>query len=245
MSRPLDLLFLGSGNAFAAGRYWSSFLLNGRYLFDASPIALPHLKRAAVALDDIEAVFISHFHADHFFGLPFLLLEYAEITKRTNPLTIVGPPTIEERLKTLTKVGFPHLFEKERSYEIRYVELADGATGRVGDLTFTSRAVEHVDEFGCFGFRVELDGRALAYSGDTVMCDALADLARGADVFVVECSCWEERCGTVHLGMDDIRALRKELGPTPAFVLTHLDPGERDLGIDNVQYASDLARLSF
>ena len=48
MSQSLDLLFLGSGNAFAAGRYWGSFLLNGRYLFDASPIALPHMKRSEV-----------------------------------------------------------------------------------------------------------------------------------------------------------------------------------------------------
>ncbi|MCH8850772.1 MAG: hypothetical protein IIC89_08095, partial [Chloroflexi bacterium] len=49
MSSGLDLLFLGSGNAFAEGRYWSSFLLNGRYLFDASPVALPHLKMSGVA----------------------------------------------------------------------------------------------------------------------------------------------------------------------------------------------------
>ena len=66
MSQPLDILFLGSGNAFAAGRYWSSFLLNGRYLFDASPIVLPHLKQSGSAREDIDAIFISHFHADHF-----------------------------------------------------------------------------------------------------------------------------------------------------------------------------------
>src|SRR3989304_1978366 len=99
--QPLELLFLGSGNAFAPQRYWSSFLLNGRYLFDAPPTALPHLKRAGRAADDIDVIFISHFHADHFFGLPFLLLEYAEQTLRTKPLTIVGPPGIEQRLRAV------------------------------------------------------------------------------------------------------------------------------------------------
>src|SRR3990172_248772 len=41
----LEMTFLGSGNAFVSGgRYWSSFLANGRYLFDAPPTLLPHLK---------------------------------------------------------------------------------------------------------------------------------------------------------------------------------------------------------
>ena len=45
------MLFLGSGNAFASGgRYWSSFLANGRYLFDAPPTLLPHLKRIGTPL---------------------------------------------------------------------------------------------------------------------------------------------------------------------------------------------------
>src|SRR3990172_13069724 len=118
----LDLLFLGSGNAFAPGRYWSSFLLNGRYLFEASPVALPHLKRCEVPLEEIEAIFISHFHGDHFFGLPFLLLEYAERTSRSKELTVIGPPGIEERVHNVTAAGFPNVGTRERGYRGDYVE---------------------------------------------------------------------------------------------------------------------------
>ena len=243
MSQPLDLLFLGSGNAFAAGRYWSSFLLNGRYLFDASPIALPHLKRSEVDVAEIEAIFISHFHADHFFGLPFLLLEYAEATARSKDLTIIGPPGIEERLRTITDAGYPHLFTKEKSYEESYRDLRDGLEGDVGELHYQARTVEHVEGLECFGFRVEIGGRTLAYSGDSVLCDPLVELAEGADVFVVECSCWGDACGP-HLSPQDIRELRRRLGPTPTFILTHLDAGEPDLGIENVLLADDLARFS-
>ena len=243
MSQPLDLLFLGSGNAFAAGRYWSSFLLNGRYLFDASPIALPHLKRSEVDVAEIEAIFISHFHADHFFGLPFLLLEYAEATARSKDLTIIGPPGIEERLRTITDAGYPHLFTKEKSYEESYRDLRDGLEGDVGELHYQARSVEHVEGLECFGFRVEIGGRTLAYSGDSVLCDPLVELADGADVFVVECSCWGDACGP-HLSPQDIRELRRRLGPTPTFILTHLDAGEPDLGIENVLLANDLARFS-
>ncbi len=243
MSEPLDLHFLGSGNAFAAGRYWSSFLLNGRYLFDASPIALPHLKRSEVDVAEIEAIFISHFHADHFFGLPFLLLEYAEVTPRSKALTIIGPPGIEKRLRTITDAGYPHLLTKEKSYEESYQDLRDGLEGDVGELHYQARSVEHVKGLDCFGFRVEIGGRTLAYSGDSALCDPLVELAEGADVFVVECSCWGDACGP-HLSPQDIRELRRRLGPTPTFILTHLDAGQPDLGIENVLLANDLARFS-
>jgi len=243
VSQRLDLLFLGSGNAFASGRYWSSFLLNERYLFDASPVVLPHLKRCGVPLEEIEAVFISHFHGDHFFGLPFLLLEYSELTARTKELTVLGPPGVEERVRTVTQAGFPNVFRKEKTYQETYVELRDGLQGELPGLTYLARSVTHVDGLECFGFRVQLDGRTVAYSGDSVLCQPLLELADGADVFVVECSCWEGACGP-HLNPNDVRELRRRLGPGPTFILTHLDGGEADLGIENLLVADDLARFS-
>ena len=106
---PLDLLFLGSGNAFAAeGRAFSSFLLNGRYLFDCGPTVLQQLRKANVSSHDIEVVVISHFHADHFFGLPFLLLD-GHYSGRIRDLTIVGPPGIEAQTEQLVRLGYPGL----------------------------------------------------------------------------------------------------------------------------------------
>jgi ribonuclease BN (tRNA processing enzyme) len=243
VSHALDLLFLGSGNAFAAGRYWSSFLLNGRFLFDCSPVALPHLKRSGIAIEDIEAVFITHFHADHFFGLPFLLLDYSEKTPRTKPLTIVGPPGVEQRIRTVTDAGFPRVNVKPKTYEEHFIEVQDGATIQAGDLLLTARRVDHVDDLECYGYRAEVGGRTLAYSGDTKMCEPLVGLAQGADAFVVECSCWETECGP-HLDPNNIRDLRARLGPKTTFVLTHLDAGNADLGIENTIVADDLKRLA-
>ncbi len=244
VSRPLDLLFLGSGNVFAADRYWGSFLVNDRYLFDACPVALPHLKRAGVALDGIEAVFISHFHADHLFGLPFLLFEYAHGAPRSKDLTIIGPPGIEARVRTITQAGLPNLIDKDAGYRLLFREVEDGVEAEVAGVTYVAREVVHVPDFPCFGYRAEIDGRTIAYSGDSTLCDALVDLSAGADVFVVECSIWDEGKSGPHMGPNDIRELRRRLGPAPQFVLTHLDPGERDLRIDNTVLATDLARIS-
>jgi ribonuclease Z len=240
----LDLLFLGSGNAYAPGRYWSSFLVNGRYMFDCSPVVLPHLKLCNVPLTDIEAIFISHFHADHYFGLPFLLLEYAERTHREKDLTIIGPPDIMQRTMKITEAGYPNVFrKKDRGYGLSFQEVTDRATGEVAGISFVARQVTHVTDLTCFGYRAEIDGRTIAYSGDSVFCEPLVELGQGADVFVVECSGWQDP-GGVHIDPSGIRELRRRLGPKPQFILTHLEADEVDLQIENTLIASDLARFS-
>jgi ribonuclease BN (tRNA processing enzyme) len=235
----LDLLFLGSGNAFAAeGRAFSSFLLNGRYLFDCGPTLLQQLSKAGVPSSDVEAVFISHFHADHFFGLPSLLLD-AKYSGRTKDLTIVGPPGIEQRTRTLLQIGYPSVADSPK-YTRRYVEIGDGACLQVGDLSLSAARVKHVDELECFAYRAEMDGRTLVYSGDTTLCDDLLRLVDGADVVVTECSCEDV---PVHLGPSGVAEVARR-APGAKVIVTHLDGLPHPNGFEGLIVAEDLARYS-
>jgi ribonuclease BN (tRNA processing enzyme) len=106
----MEVTFLGSSNAFASeGRYWSSFIVDRKYQFDAPPTLLPQLKQLKVPLEDIEVLFISHGHGDHFIGLPFLMLEYMYMTKREKDLYIVGPPNCEEWLEDFSNRVYPNI----------------------------------------------------------------------------------------------------------------------------------------
>jgi len=241
----LDLTFIGTGNAFAPTRYWSSFLVNDRYLFDAPPTLLPHLNRLGKDPRDIDVIFISHFHGDHYFGLPFILLEFAECEPRENDLTVVGPPGIAKRVKSMTDLAFSNVFRKDRGYHLDFIEVDDKFTGEVAGVTFTAREVEHVPGLECFGYRVDIDGKTLAYSGDTIMCPPLIPLADEADVFVVECSCWGEQCGP-HLSPRDILTLQKKISPKTRFILTHIGSGEAPQAIADagIQIADDLKTIS-
>ena len=102
----------------------------------------------------------------------------------------------------------------------------------------------HVPGLDCYAYRVESDAGTMACSGDTMMCDALAPIAEGADVFVVECSCWGENCGP-HLNPNDILALRKQISPSTKFVLTHIGGGEAPKAImDAGILADDFERMT-
>jgi ribonuclease BN (tRNA processing enzyme) len=237
-TRPLDLLFLGSGNAFAAqGRAFSSFLLDGRYLFDCGPTVLQQLAKAGLQTDDIDVVFISHFHADHFFGLPFLFLD-ARYGGRTKPLTIVGPPGLEERTKQLMALGYARILD-EAHFERRYIEVTDDFSGRACDLAFRAAQVKHVPDLECYAFRAELEGRTLVYSGDSTLCDGLLCLSQGADVIVTECSC---KGNDVHLTPAGVETVAKQ-SPGARVIVTHLDGHEHPNGYDGLLVAEDLKRV--
>jgi ribonuclease BN (tRNA processing enzyme) len=235
----LDLLFLGSGNAFAAeGRAFSSFLLNGRTLFDIGPTVLQQLKRAQVSADQVDTVFTSHFHGDHFFGLPFLFLELCRL-RRTRDIYVVGPPGVEDRSEELFENAFPGLPKTMKSFRRRYVEVDDGKEGAVGGLQFAAAEVEHVPSLRCFAYRVHLDGRSLLYSGDSKYCDGLLRLLPGADTLVLECSLNGD---PVHMSPEDVRRVVRQASPRSRTVVTHLD-GTATEFLKDLYVATDLSRF--
>lgn len=239
----LDLLFLGSGNAFGAeGRAFSSFLLEGRYLFDCGPTVLQQLCKAGVSAQAIDVILVSHFHADHFFGLPFFLLD-AKYSGRSKDITIIGPPGIEERTEQLLRIGYPGLSaENAASFRRRFLEVRDGCDLEVEGLAVTAACVEHVKEMECFAFRAAVGGRSLVYSGDTTLCDGLLRLIPGADVIVLECSC---DCVPVHLSPADVAQVERHASPGAKLIVTHLDGKAHPEGFRGLTVAQDLARFSF
>lgn len=71
--------FLGSGDAFGSGgRFQACLMLSGageNVLLDCGATSLTAIKGSSVDPSSIGAVLISHFHGDHFGGLPFLILD--------------------------------------------------------------------------------------------------------------------------------------------------------------------------
>ncbi len=135
-----------------------------------------------VRLAELDAIWISHLHADHSADLltAYYGLLYADI-RLDAPIPLFGPPGIADRLAHFLTNG-----ETRSPVESAFAvdELYDGHQVTVGGLTLSSRAVEH--GIPAFAVRVESPGRSLVYSGDTAPCAALTELASGCDLLLCE-----------------------------------------------------------
>src|SRR5581483_5856065 len=121
----LDLVFLGtSGSAPTANRGAPALLVRrggDRLLFDCGEGTQRQLMRSVVGLPDLEQIFVTHFHADHYLGLPGMLKTFA-LRQRELPLTIYGPPGLKELFGSLRRV-FGRL-----TYPVETVEVRAGET---------------------------------------------------------------------------------------------------------------------
>ncbi len=242
----MEVSFLGSSNAFASeGRYWSSFIVDGKYQFDCPPTLLPQLKRLNVALEDIEVIFITHFHGDHFVGLPFLLLEYTYMTPRTKDLYIVGPKGCEEWLEDFSNRVYPNII-RAGSYKRIYIDGEPGTQQNAGGIKFTCFPMNHVKKDGmhALGYRVQVGDKTIAYTGDTMFCEEAVELGDGTDVFVVDCT-YPEDCGPEHMGFADVKVIRERISPETTLVLTHLTSAPVLNGMKNTLIAEDLKTFHF
>jgi ribonuclease Z len=135
----LDVLFLGTaGSAPTAGRGLPATLVRrggDRLLFDCGEGTQRQLLRS-VGLVDLEEVYITHFHADHFLGLPGMLKSFA-LRGRETPLTIYGPPGLNALFQVLEAlVG-------RTPYELRLVELEPNDEVRKDDYLVAAFEVRH------------------------------------------------------------------------------------------------------
>lgn len=217
----MELLFLGSGNAFAPGRAFSSFLVNRHILFEAGPTTLPALRTLGVSPEEIRYILISHFHGDHCFGLPFIFLDHYLVTERKEPLILIGPKGLKQKANEMMDLAFPRVRRRfARKFPVKFKEVSPGREYRINDLVVKAYAMAHGHSY-TLGFRLASEGRNLAYCGDTGPCPALTELLTGAHIAVLEMTSVAEMLPS-HLNQQDILRIRKQLPPEIPLILTHL-----------------------
>ena len=139
----LDLIFLGtSGSVPTAQRAPSALLIRRggeRMLFDCGEGTQRQLLRSTIGLPELPEVFVSHFHADHYLGLPGMLKTFA-LRGRELPLTVYGPRGLKDLFATLRRV-FGRL-----PYGLELVELAPGDVLERGEYNLVTFPVAHAAE---------------------------------------------------------------------------------------------------
>jgi ribonuclease Z len=186
----VDVTFLGTGDAFSAGRRSNTALLvesaDFRMLVEAGPTIAEQLAHAQVPVTEIEHLFVSHAHGDHSLGFPMIALH----RRGTDiPLHIYGGHNTIAALQMLCGLVFPSVLNprsdliwhclSERTPD--RAQLAPGATMR-------SAVVPHPPGIPTLAARWDFDGCSVAFVTDTFPCDATVELARDSDLLIHEAS---------------------------------------------------------
>jgi len=220
----MQLRFVGCGDALGSGgRSNTCFHVTGQganVLIDCGASSLPALKRLGIARNDIDLILITHFHGDHFAGLPFLLLD-AQFSRRGRPLVIAGPEGIEMRLTQVMEALFEHSSKTRQRFELSVVALKPEQARSFGAVKVTPFPVVHGESGGPFlAYRIEAEGCVIAYSADTEWTETLVPLARDADLFIAE-AYYHDKVVKNHLSLTTLEAHLSEIKPK-RLILTHM-----------------------
>lgn len=221
----VEVRFLGSGDAFGSGgRYQACILVetsSTRVLLDCGATSLTAMKRFGEDPGSIDSVIVSHYHADHYGGIPFLVLD-GQFNRRALPLAIAGPGDVERRVTTAMEVAFPGSSTVSRRFPITFHQLDEGSEARLGAASVRAFPAAHTPGSEAVALRLIADGKVIAYSGDTERTDLLPALAAGADLFICEAYTWDKPV-RYHLDHQTFAAHRAEL-TARRVVLTHCGP---------------------
>ncbi|HZC98733.1 MAG TPA: MBL fold metallo-hydrolase, partial [Actinomycetes bacterium] len=225
----IRLTVLGACGTYpSAGRACSGYLLEATagdrrasVWVDTGSGTLANLLRYT-ALPELDAIWLSHMHVDHSSDLPvaYYALRYGDLEPPPAPVPVYGPSGWAEDVRAFALRGSSAAIEE--AFEVH--ELHDRERVRLGPLELTAMATVHSIE--TYGLRATAAGATLAYSADSGPCDALAELAEGADLFLCE-SAWSEWpavADPVHMTPTLAGEWAARAG-AHRLVLTHLRPG--------------------
>jgi ribonuclease BN (tRNA processing enzyme) len=219
----LSVTVLGSSGTYAAaGNACSGYLLRSDSVavwLDCGPGTLANLQQH-VALDDLDAVVVTHEHPDHWLELAVLrnALKYG---RGREHLPVHGTAGTRRQLDVLTNGRIAPTFD--------WTDVADGATARIGDLALAFVATDH--PVRTMAVVVDHDGRRFAYTADTGPAFDGAALRHGGaavDFALVEATLTPEQAaeqgtGAVHLDAAGAARVATQAGAA-RLVLTHLHP---------------------
>jgi ribonuclease Z len=171
------------------------------FVFDAGSGSARNLGKLGFVHGHIEAIFLTHFHSDHIDGLGELMLQRWVSTANSSPVTVFGPPGVEQVV-----AGLRQAYAQDQHYRVAHHGDATvpasgfgglarpftlGADGRAvvlqdTDLEIVAFVVDHAPIHPAVGYRIRYKDRSMVLSGDTKKSANVLREARGTDLLVHE-----------------------------------------------------------
>lgn len=226
----IKLTILGTGTFFVdKDRSSSAYLLEAggkKILVDCGPGTLARLSQAGFKPEELDAIFITHFHADHTSDLFPLFMNYrlsdlfASSSKKL-PL-IAGPAGMSRFMHQLADIYKLKAFDNWDK-----IKLADAKkVGNIGSVKIEAFRVRHIPfnlEAKGYAYRFKTGGKIVSFSGDCLVCQGVKRASKNADLFICDASFRKGFSNTAHMTSDEIGKIA-QAGRVKRLALTHLYP---------------------
>jgi ribonuclease Z len=191
----IEVVLLGTGNPLPdRDRAGAATLVRAgaaTLLVDAGRAVCMRLVAAGVLPFMLDVVLLTHLHSDHICDLNDVVTTQWVMSPVEKSLRIFGPPRTKEVV-----AGMRAMLQPDVEYRIAHhddltwepstevVEVAPGVVFDENGVRILVAATDHRPAEPTVGFRIEHEGKAVVLAGDTVPCEGLDELCRGADIYV-------------------------------------------------------------
>ncbi len=156
------------------------------YLFDCGEGTQRQIIQSRLSVEKLEAIFITHLHGDHYYGLPGLL-STKKLDASLSPLTIYAPEGITKFLECAIDLS-----EENLGYKVRVIEYMFDDELFFEKFSIKVLPLVHSKESAAFYIKETAQGSSLIIAGDNAQPDVLDKYLQNLDLLVHECTFTQE-----------------------------------------------------
>ena len=202
----MEIRLVGTGSI-GAVQSSASTLVNKKILIDVPNGIVKRLKQFGENVLNINTVLITHLHGDHYFDLPFFMLEkyFYKVTDKT---IIYAPIGTLKKVKKLFELAFPGEYKKiMNNIDIEFIEFKELKNEKLdNDIYVDSVLVDHGRCKPAYGYLLKENSRNVGFSGDSKMCEAIDYIVQNSIVSVLDMS-FAENINHAHMGLHDVERI--------------------------------------
>lgn len=202
-------------------------LIDDNVLVDCPNGVIKSIRQNGGIPKKIDICLITHFHADHYFDLPFLILEQALGDERKNDLYIVGPKGIFQQIDSLFKLAYPEDWESARKKsKIVTIEVKDNDSVKLNGYIITAYKVNH-SCCDAYGYTVTCQDKTAGFTGDTILCSNVEKIIENSMITFADMSF--PKTTKTHMGFDSISFLINKYKNNHTIIPTHMSESARKM----------------
>lgn len=204
----MKVQLLGTGSILSSS-LGASALIDDKIMIDCPNGIIKKIHHYGCSVESIDLLLISHFHADHFFDLPFFLMENGWKNERQRPLTIIGPKGLETYIDQVTNLAYPKDWNKiKRRARVNLIEInTEFKPMSYEGYSINCLQVDH-DNLSAYGFVIKKDSVSVGFTCDSILCDNVIHMVDNCAFVFADCSFAVPSRGA-HMSLEDITLLKQ------------------------------------